>query len=85
MRKSTAAAASFAAIAIVIATEVHAETYRLIHAIGNVENESGRGLSKSECEVRKKELKVVAEALGTYNERLGVGSITCLPESIFAD
>ena len=85
MRKITVAAASLAAITMVITTEVHAETYRLIHATGNVEHESARGLSKGECEVWKKELKIVAEALGTYNERLGVGSITCLPESFFAD
>ncbi|MGB5093235.1 MAG: hypothetical protein WBN97_07995 [Parvibaculum sp.] len=61
------------------------ETYRLILANGNVEKEIARGLSKYECEVRKKELKAVAESLGTYNEALGIGSITCLPESLFED
>lgn len=62
-----------------------AETYRLIHAVGNAENEAARGLSKAECESRKIELKAVAEGLGTYSEALGNGSITCLPESLFAD
>lgn len=85
MRKLAVASVSFNAIAMFIVTEAHAETYRLIQAVGNVEQESARGLSKSECEARKKELKIVAEALRTYNERLGIGSITCLPESIFAD
>ncbi|OCJ52968.1 hypothetical protein A6U94_09610 [Agrobacterium tumefaciens] len=60
-----------------------AETYRLIQALGNSENEAARGLSKAECEDRKKELKSVGNALGTYNETLGYGSITCLPESTF--
>lgn len=59
-----------------------AETYRLIHAVGNVENESARGLSKAECESRKADLKQVAAAMGTYDEASGHGSITCLPESM---
>lgn len=59
------------------------ESYRLMHAIGNSENESARGLTKRECDSRKAELKAVAEALGTYNEGTGFGSITCLPESTF--
>lgn len=59
------------------------ETYRLVHAIGNVENESARGLSKAECERRKTDLKQVASAMGTYDEASGYGSITCLPESTF--
>jgi len=62
-----------------------AETYRLIHANGNAEREVARGLSKYECEAKKRELKTVAEALGTYNEALGIGSITCLPESLFQE
>lgn len=61
------------------------ETYRLIHAVGNTENVSAKGLSKQECEKRKAELKVVASALGTYNEATGYGSITCLPDSMFDD
>lgn len=61
------------------------ETFRLVHAIENDETIIARGLSKPECERRKKDHKVVAEALGIYNERLGIGSITCLPESLFND
>ena len=60
-----------------------AETYRLVHAIGNTENVSDRNLSKADCEARKAELKAVATAIGTYNEATGQGSITCLPESDF--
>ena len=75
---------TIAAAALMISA-AHAETYRLIHAIGNAEHENARGLSKSECEQQKKELKIVAEKLGTYNERTGYGSITCLPESVFSD
>lgn len=56
------------------------ETFSLVHAIGNTEQVSGKGLSKQECENRKRDLKVVAEALGSYNERTGYGSITCLPD-----
>ena len=59
------------------------ETYRLIHAIGNAENEVARDLTRSECERRRDDLKVTATALGTYNEATGYGSITCLPESFF--
>ena len=69
----------------IAATAAHAETYRLVHAIGNTEHISAKGISKPECEARKRELKIVAEALGTYNERLGIGSITCLPDSLFDD
>jgi hypothetical protein len=68
------------------ASAAHAETdetYRLVHAIGNDEHFVDTGLSKAECEVRKREYKAVAEALGTHNESLGFGSITCLPESLF--
>ena len=74
---------AIAAIAALIASAAHAETYRLIHAIGNTEREVARGLSKGECTIRERELIATAEALGTHNEKLGVGSITCLPESIF--
>lgn len=62
---------------------VSTETYRLIHAIGSDEKEAARGLSKRGCDSQKVELKAVAEALGTYNEKTGFGSITCLPESTF--
>lgn len=65
------------------ASAAHAETYRLVQAVGTTEKVVAKGLSKPECETRKKELKTTAEALGTYNERLGIGSITCLPESLF--
>ena len=62
-----------------------AESYRLVHAIGNDEQMVATDLSSSECEDRKREYKAVAEHLGTYNERVGYGSITCLPESLFDD
>lgn len=82
MKKLTIAALG----ALLLTSAAHAaETYRLIHAIGKDENESARGLSKTECEMRKQDLKRTAEALGTYNERTGTGSITCLPESLFED
>lgn len=70
---------------ITLTAPTSAETYRLIHAIGNDESDVARDLSQRECEVRKREYKGVAEALGTYSERLGVGSITCLPEEFFED
>ncbi len=56
-----------------------AETYRLVHAIGNTERVSAKDLSKRECDTRKAELKSTAAALGTG------GSITCLPDSLFDD
>lgn len=62
-----------------------AETYRLVHAIGNEETIVAKGLTKRECEIRKKDNIAVAEALGIHSERLGIGSITCLPESLFSD
>ncbi len=74
-----------ALVATLAATSASAETYRLIHAIGNTEREVARDLSKDECRVRKQELIEVAEALGIHNERLGIGSITCLPESLLSD
>jgi hypothetical protein len=61
------------------------ETYRLVQAIGNSEKVHAKGLSKAECETKKRELKAVAEAIGTYNEKTGFGSITCLPDSFFKD
>lgn len=67
----------------VTAFSAHAETYRLVHAIGNAEKVVAKGLSKSTCEARKRELKATATALGTYNENTGSGSITCLPDSLF--
>lgn len=68
-----------------VATSAMAETYRLVHALGNSERAVEKNLSKRDCEARKTEYKKVAEALGTYNERLGHGSITCLPDSFFTD
>lgn len=56
-----------------------AETYSLVHAIGNDETIIAKGLSKRECETRKKDNTIVAAALGVG------GSITCLPDSIFAN
>jgi hypothetical protein len=77
------------AVAVFFATQCSsafaAETYRLVHAIGNTERVTARNLTKAECEARKRELMTVAEALGTYNPRTGYGSITCLPESLFND
>lgn len=70
---------------MVTASAAHAETYRLVHAIGNSEKIIAKALSKSECDVRKREHIKIAEALGLHNERLGIGSITCLPESLFND
>lgn len=59
------------------------ETYRLVHAIGNDETVIATGLSKRECETRKADRIALAEALGIHSERLGIGSITCLPDSLF--
>ena len=73
------------AAGLTISTSALAETYRLVHAIGDTEKVTAKGLTKEECEARKKELKAVATALGTYNESTGYGSITCLPDSLFAD
>lgn len=60
-------------------TVAHEETYRLVHAIGNTERINARGLTKGDCETRKKEALTVAVALGAG------GSITCLPDSFFND
>ena len=67
------------------ASAAYAETYRLVHAIGNTEKIIAKDLSKPECEARKREHIKVAEGLGVHSEKLGVGSITCLPESLFDD
>lgn len=61
------------------------ETYRLVHAIGNTERIVAVGLTKRECDTRKTDHVAVAEALGIHSEALGVGSIACLPESLFRD
>lgn len=61
------------------------ETYSLVHARGNDETIVAKGLSQRDCNDRKKDNIAVAEALGIHSERLGVGSITCLPESVFSD
>lgn len=66
-----------------VADALASETYRLVQAIGNSEKVHAKGLSKEECETRKRELKAVAEGIGTYNEKTGFGSITCLPDSLF--
>ena len=81
--RRTIAVATIAAISLLFASAGKAETFRLIQAIGNTEHESARGLSKDECEARKTELKAVATALGTYDEKTGFGSITCLADSLF--
>ncbi len=62
-------------IALLTASAAQVETYRLIHAIGNSEEETP-GLSKQECEKRKQELKVITAALGTG------GTVSCIPESL---
>lgn len=69
--------------AMAAATPVTAETYRLIHAVGAVEHEVARDLSRSDCEALKTDRKEIAIALGTHSEQFGIGSITCLPESVF--
>lgn len=65
--------------AVLTATAAHAETYRLVHAIGNDEKTAAKGLTKAECEAMKEERKNIAKAMG-----IG-GSITCLPDSFFDD
>ncbi|PDS67966.1 hypothetical protein [Rhizobium phaseoli] len=64
-------------IVFLSASAAQAETYRLIQATGNAEREAARGLSKQECEERKRELKAITAAIGAG------GSVTCLPESFF--
>lgn len=66
-----------AAIATIAATTAHAETYRLIHAIGNTEKEIARDLQEGECQGMKEERIKLVQTLGVG------GSVTCLPESIF--
>lgn len=78
----TAAAIVTAVLALAPQHAATDETYRLVHAVGNAEHEVARNLSKNECEERKRELKAIATALGTYNEKTGLGSIACLPESL---
>lgn len=73
------------ALTALTATPAYAETYRLIHAIGNDERELARELEKAECERLKADRIALAEKLGAHSERLGVGSVTCLPESLFDD
>ena len=72
-----------AAALLLMTATAHAETFRLVHAIGGDERMVAKGLSRGECERQKRELKAVATKLGTYNEQTGFGSITCLPESVF--
>lgn len=76
---------AIAVCAMLLASTAQAETYRLVHALGNSEKEVARGLSKAKCTERKRELIKTAESLGIHSERLGIGSITCLPESLFED
>jgi hypothetical protein len=68
---------------IVAASPAGAETYRLVHAIGNDEKIAAKGLSKQGCEAMKRDRVAIAEALGIHSEQLGIGSITCLPDSLF--
>lgn len=61
------------------------ETYRLIHSIGNDETIVARDLPGRECELRKKDNIAVSQVIGVHSERPGIGSITCLPETLFKD
>lgn len=70
---------------LVFASEALAETFRLVHAIGNDETIVARGLTERECQAMKRDRIAIAEKLGIHSERLGGGSITCLPESLFDD
>lgn len=54
------------------------ESYRLVQASGNTERIVARGLTRWECEARKKDLQAVSDVFGP-------GSVTCLPESVFND
>ncbi|MBB3523079.1 hypothetical protein [Rhizobium sp. BK456] len=65
------------AIAFLSASAAQVETYRLIQATGNTEREAARGLSKQDCEEKKRELMAITVAIGA------AGSVTCLPESFF--
>ncbi|MEX4006944.1 hypothetical protein [Neoaquamicrobium sediminum] len=69
----------------IIAAADSGETYRLVHAIGNDETVVAKDLTHGECQIRKQDNIAIAEALGIHSERLGIGSITCLPESLFDD
>ena len=71
--------------AIVVTPAFAAETFRLVHAIGNEERVIAKGMSKRDCEAKKREHIAVAEAIGVHSERFGIGSITCLPDSLFED
>jgi hypothetical protein len=83
--RKTAVASISAACMFWAANSNADETYRLVQALGNSERVSAKGLSKAECEARKRDLKAVSEAIGTTNDRSGRGSITCLPDSLFKD
>lgn len=63
------------ATALMVASAAHAETYRLIQAIGNSEKETA-GLTKQECEAKKREIQAVTDAIGAG------GTVTCIPESL---
>ena len=65
------------------AASVNTETYRLIHAMGNDEQELARDLSRTDCESMKDDRIGLSAALGIHSETLGIGSISCLPESVF--
>lgn len=54
-----------------------AETYRLVHAIGNSENYVLKNKSWSECQYQKGEYSQIVTLMGAG------GSVTCLPESDF--
>lgn len=68
-----------------VAFTAQAETFRLVHAVGDAERVVERGLSEEECKARKREHVAVSEGLGIHSQHKGIGSITCLPESVFAD
>lgn len=54
-----------------------AETYRLVHAIGNSEKILAENMSERDCRKEKAERIKIVAALGAG------GSVTCLPESLF--
>lgn len=68
-----------AGVSMFAASAAQAETFRLVHAVGNSERVVAKDLSREECEARKRQQKQVADALGVG------GSVTCLPESLFND
>lgn len=55
------------------------ESYRLVHAIGNTERIAATGMTMQACRAQQGELRTIATIIGAG------GSITCLPDSLFAN